>query len=1189
MSFMKKLTSALVASSLVLGLVTTSFAATAEDVNLAFNRLSHYGIVQGVYDPATGETSPKLGDPVTRAQLLTILVRAWGQEDTAKLLTGAPTGFSDVDGVEGVNWASGYIYIGNAIAKQNGGQELGVGGGMFNPGGALTGIEVLAFTMKFLGLQVGSGANWVADTIAAAKDAGLISDADEQNYLANPTAAVNRGQAFALLDALFAGYNKLEGGKTVYQTIDNEGPALTVNEVEAATDMPEITLTGTVSDAAELYVGSEMVAFEADGNFTATVALELGANDIIVTAVDWVGNATEETVSVTRNPGAAAKIAVEVPAEVKAGETVDVAIKVFDANDVELEVAAADITVTVGGEVGTYADGKFTAAEKVGTGTLTVSYGDLTPATADVAVVAGPLAKLMADKSSVAKGGTIKLTPTDEFGNAVSGSVTYEWAANNEDTDASGIAVTSGGIVYTAEPGSYKITATGADGSAEVVVGVYSTTIAGLRVTTAESIVANNTSRVAVEVAAVDAHGNVVGSATNTVNFTGTGVAFFEKADTSDNAPGNSVTLKDGMATVYVAVNTYMAGEQVTINAVDSVTSTIKGSTKLSAVAAVATSLKVTAPKFLAANAVNTADITVKVVDQAGVAVPGVYTVSGSVTGPAKITVPSSGNATYSAGGDASFTISNVENVGVEGTITFTATVEGVGSATATVSHTIAGNPAKFGVTAAKDSIASSSTAMVKYTVELQDRNGVPLKATDVGGVALTISMPTTYAGKFLVSPDGATTAANVDGKWTNITLANGQSTATFYVHVNGKYTGDVAVTVEGTAAGVKVAGSDNFAVTPGSVRFVAIDRSSITAPVAEPKATYVASLTDVWGNTVASADVELSVYAVDTSSNSAANITVNGKNADASNKLTVKTNAEGKATLQLEARPYAPESYTLVVNYTNTDAGINDTKSATFAIENVTVATMSSKIVRYTNNTYITTPNGIVAGEAYYFVVSVKDNYGGAMSGIANDLSLEIPADVVGQTANGDLYTEAEITAGIPFADHTTAPAGLGLVAGDYWVMVYGGKAGLVNLTAKYSDVQTAVTTAATAVVNAGQIAKITVNGGKDIEVEGISTVHGPYTLALTDAFGNTVTLNSNHTVTITAPTNVTLRAEAGGATVTSLSTRSTTSFYFVATVANASPGYTVNFSVDVDVDADGTLEVGETFTGTAVLKVSQ
>ncbi|HEX6911664.1 MAG TPA: hypothetical protein VF142_14780, partial [Longimicrobium sp.] len=87
-------------------------------------------------------------------------------------------------------------------------------------------------------------------------------------------------------------------------TLDTQAPALSVTSPAegAVTSAAEIAVTGTVTDATAvaLTVGGAPAAVGADGAFTATVVLSLGANAIQLQAMDAAGNTASLTRNVTR-------------------------------------------------------------------------------------------------------------------------------------------------------------------------------------------------------------------------------------------------------------------------------------------------------------------------------------------------------------------------------------------------------------------------------------------------------------------------------------------------------------------------------------------------------------------------------------------------------------------------------------------------------------------------------------------------------------------------------------------------------------------------------------------------------------------------------------------------------------------------------------------------------------------------
>lgn len=180
MALMKKLTSAIVASSLVLGLVSTAGATTPDKVQSAADRMFKLALINGV-TPGAVPPDLALNANLTRAQLVTILVRAFGQENNAKFLNGAAS-FPDAANHP---WASGYIAMAKQIiAQRSAGREIvGMPDGNFNPDGNVTAAEAVAFLMKFTGAPADTTLAWPDSYIQGALNAGLITAEDKDVLL----------------------------------------------------------------------------------------------------------------------------------------------------------------------------------------------------------------------------------------------------------------------------------------------------------------------------------------------------------------------------------------------------------------------------------------------------------------------------------------------------------------------------------------------------------------------------------------------------------------------------------------------------------------------------------------------------------------------------------------------------------------------------------------------------------------------------------------------------------------------------------------------------------------------------------------------------------------------------------------------------------------------------------------------
>ncbi len=327
-------------------------------VQSSAERMKELGIVTGV--DLSGDLA--LDEALTRAQMITILVRTLGQEENAKLLMGAPS-FTDTSS----HWSSGYI----AIAKQIG-VTTGYPDGTFNPDAEVTVAEAIAFVMKFLDIKSKPGLTWPQDYLEGAVEAGLISVDQLSLYADAANMKVDRGFAFFLSDVAFSTYI-LSNGKTIYQTyLDTDPPTLIVDPgYPDHTTQDTVVLTGTVNDHTSLTINS--IALNADqGQWTATVPLEEGINHFVISAADTVGNRTSKTVTIERIPAIQSIIIEPSSARILPGKSFTFKAKVLGMDFKEL----TDVSV-IWSASGGYIDrnGKFTADE-VGTYTITATVGD---------------------------------------------------------------------------------------------------------------------------------------------------------------------------------------------------------------------------------------------------------------------------------------------------------------------------------------------------------------------------------------------------------------------------------------------------------------------------------------------------------------------------------------------------------------------------------------------------------------------------------------------------------------------------------------------------------------------------------------------------------------------------------------------------------------------------------------------
>ena len=147
---------------------------------------------------------------VTRAQMAKMVAYiVAGGEDVGDLYAGANT-FSDCT----THWAKGYIAYANKT-----GIVAGVGNGLFRPDGSVTGTQAAKMMLVALGYDASVeeyvGTNWAVNTLADAKEAGLLKGLEGVDM----SKAMTREQAAQLM------FNALKATMVYYEngniTIDS--------------------------------------------------------------------------------------------------------------------------------------------------------------------------------------------------------------------------------------------------------------------------------------------------------------------------------------------------------------------------------------------------------------------------------------------------------------------------------------------------------------------------------------------------------------------------------------------------------------------------------------------------------------------------------------------------------------------------------------------------------------------------------------------------------------------------------------------------------------------------------------------------------------------------------------------------------------------------------------------------------
>lgn len=1161
---LRKLLAAIMVVSMVLGLVGTSaLAAESEQWDNATVLLQQFGIVKG---DASGDL--RLNDTITRAEMVKVLVAAAGAEELANLLKGAPS-YTDVAADA---WYSGYV----AFAK-NAGIAGGYADGTFRPEAQVTYAEVVAFLAKFLGIEPVAGAEWPNNYIQAFENAGLAAEGLNLAEFANAPAV--RGWVFVLADNTF----RYGGAESVYAYLDGEPPVLSVDPVAPTTEATKVTVSGKVAGAESLFVNDAAVEFGADGSFSAEVALAVGANSIVIAAVDTVGLEATEVVEVTRSLTPAAAIEAEA-LTVEAGATVDYTVVVKDANG---EVIA-DAAVEGESELGTYADGKFVAGEKAGTGTLTLKAGDVEKSVA-VTVTPAALAKLEVTPSAanVAPGDKVTFTVKgfDAHGNEVSGIAPVF-------SDDSADALTDGatGDFIASKAGTYTVTAAVGEVKGSATVGVYGD-VAKFEVTGPETLVGNEETAAVFTVRALDEFGNLV-KVDGTVALSVTAGDIVNESDDNDD---DSLEIEDGVGTFELTASLTEWGTILTVTAnpddgdftadIENATATIE------IVEQVATSLKVEpAGKYMAANdGTDSHDFTVTVLDQEGepmLSGSGAWDYSWTVTGPATVTVGSSeeteGEDVITAGVDEEITVNSQK--GKTGTVTVTVSIDGLGSASGSVTAAIAGNPAKLALELNKEEITAdngvaATDSYVTITLTATDANGVPVTydPADTDDVVLT------FDGGVIGAVD-AGTPSDADGDGDNETLTidwndAGASSATVKVALT--KAGTVNVTAE-TEAGDLEKAAASLKVNPAAVadaQIVDLPSLAVILPVNAPKASYTIQLYDAFGNEVAKAGQKVHVIGfidaggtVDAydAGEETAEVTINGEAADEA--VEVKTDANGQASIEVETRPYTDKCGVEIVAGGDVGPGID--KTVLFDVEAAVATTMTVSLRNAGDTADVTS---IVAGTPVLVKVTVKDQYKAGMTGIGAYLKLDVEDYEWDDDATAKAGQKASVIEALSFNDDGS---------GVYTRTLYPAKSG--RLVVKVNFTGSTLAANDSVGVKAGNDAfavvaeaDTTVAAGGEVELK--EDTLQAFTLRIADEWGVLKSGTQTYDVNFEFDdTNVVIRTKTDGvdlvpatdtnelATGTTVSLRTSKTIYVLADDLTADETVTINL-IDRDVNNDG------------------
>ncbi|HYF93396.1 MAG TPA: hypothetical protein VD969_14285 [Symbiobacteriaceae bacterium] len=1093
MGLMKKLTSALVASSLVLSLVATASAAyTPAAGETAGKRMQDLKIVQGRPDGLA------LNSEITRAELVTLIVRAFGKEADAQLLKGS-TVFPDIAN----HWASGNIAMAVALVEKAGSDPIGMPNGTFEPDAKLTPAQAVAFLMKFVGAKADGTKTWPANYLDVAVEKNLITAEDKALIAPMLNENATRGLVFYLFDRAFFSY-QLPTGKTFYtQYVDTAAPELTVAAVEPTTIDSKLTITGTVTGALETYVGTTKVTPAADGKFSAEFALpELKDYEITVTALDLAGNKAEKSLKVTRVAGTAASIEAS-DITVAAGGTVEVKPVVKDAAGNVLEQA-----VTGESAVGTYADGKFTAQATVGTGKLVLKAGELTKEVS-VTINAGPIAKVEASAVSVAPGKSVTLVAKDAAGNVVSG-VTFAQTSANALLDA------NTGVFIATKAGSYTVTATKDGVTVEGTVGVYGD-ISKLVVNAPANMIANDATEYDVTVTAVDSKGNAVLDFDGNIKLTAFGADETKAAE--DGVATFTVTVPEGYADSEVDI--YAQYDDTEDDAIDSDDEEYTDTVAVEA--QVATSIEVDAPDYLVSDIDDEGDLlsapfTITVLDQDGEdMLDGAWEIEVTVTGDATLEEgddTKSDTLTITAGGDNEYDL-YAEQKGDEGTVTVTAAFPGMTAGKDTLKMAMPKNPEAITLTAkdnkaevtadftdVEEDVEDDDVEKVTYTVKVVDENGVPTLYDTT--VTITLDGVDKPELLYVATDADLEVFADLEDEEDEFDVSVVDGVAKFALV--GQHVDSFKLVAEDGDSDddydLKDSAELSLSVVADEAAYVGLTKGVLNYLQKEDAtATVTAQLYDAFGNKVAKAGLEVEFDTADFDG-----IEINGDD----EAVTVETDVNGAANATVGLATYIDEAE---ITISTDEEGLELADGTAFdngtkAYDSVTlgaVSTIPASVKVEAKRTNGTNTSTIAAGTDFYLKVTVEDNYGRAVDN--DDFLAEYGFSLSDSNDDLDLGSSGQ---------NVTFSAG-----DEDGVFVstefYAEDAETLTLTVKVKNIADTVQGSKSISVKAGDVASATVaqktTSGLDIPEDKESDL---LTVQLTDEFGNLITSTSKSYVVV-------------------------------------------------------------------------
>lgn len=206
---------------------------------------------------------------LTRAELATVIVRAFGREEAALSapLTEPPYADVPLDA-----WYAKYLAEAK-LAAAGEGVLLGDGTGRFDPDRPLSRVEALILPLKLIGLHpTETGPNWYSPWIDLADQKGLLTAAEVASLGENPHQPSTRGESLVLLDRLFYA-RLLPDGESVYtKYLDPVPPTIETSvDLGALQAEPVVAVVGQSVDLAVMVLDQRGMPVEAPVIGTSTL------------------------------------------------------------------------------------------------------------------------------------------------------------------------------------------------------------------------------------------------------------------------------------------------------------------------------------------------------------------------------------------------------------------------------------------------------------------------------------------------------------------------------------------------------------------------------------------------------------------------------------------------------------------------------------------------------------------------------------------------------------------------------------------------------------------------------------------------------------------------------------------------------------------------------------------------------